>query len=41
MASKTLFQTTAGPLLPLAGARNEAGAPAYQLSPHNQDSIIF
>ncbi|MEI8383961.1 MAG: RNA-binding protein, partial [Planctomycetota bacterium] len=33
MANKTLFQTIAGRFLPHADARNEAGAPAYKLSP--------
>ncbi len=33
MANKTLFQTIAGRFLPHVDARNEAGAPAYKLSP--------
>jgi 60 kDa SS-A/Ro ribonucleoprotein len=33
MANKTLFQSIVGHLTPKANARNEAGGPAYQLSP--------
>jgi 60 kDa SS-A/Ro ribonucleoprotein len=33
MANKTLFKTLAGKLVPAADARNEHGAPAYQLTP--------
>jgi 60 kDa SS-A/Ro ribonucleoprotein len=33
MANKNLFQTIRGALLPAATVRNDAGAPAYELSP--------
>ena len=33
MANKTLFKSLVGKLIPAADARNEHGAPAYQLTP--------
>src|SRR5690349_4441395 len=33
MANKTLFKSLMGKLVPAANARNEHGAPAYQLTP--------
>ena len=33
MANKNLFQSIRGALLPAATVRNDAGAPAYELSP--------
>lgn len=35
MANKTLFQTVAGAILPKADTRNEAGGPAFALSPRH------
>lgn len=36
MVNTQLFQTLKGQLLPQATARNQAGAPAYTLSPQHQ-----